>query len=77
MPFPAKSETSGMSRTPSLGLPKTDCHDGLAYPAQEPFTTPYVEGDPVAQPLGPPLPEAVVNKLFEEARELLQKPLRP
>jgi hypothetical protein len=45
-----------MSRTPSLGLPSTDCHAGLAYPAQVPLTTPVVDGAPVAQPLGPPLP---------------------
>jgi len=30
--------------------------EGLGYPAQEPLTTPEVEGDPVAQPLEPPDP---------------------
>ncbi len=70
-----KSETSGMSRTPSLGFPTTDCHDGLGHPKQVPLTTPDVDGDPVAHPLGPPLPAAVV-KLFSPSA-LLQKPAVP
>jgi len=49
-----------MSRTPSAGTPTSDCHVGLAHPAQLPLTTPDVVADPVAHPLGPPLPEAVV-----------------
>ena len=36
--------------------PNPVCQEGLAYPAREPLTTPEVEGDPVAQPLGPPDP---------------------
>jgi hypothetical protein len=51
-----------MSRTLSLGLPKTDCHFGLIYPAQVPLTTPAVDGAPVAQPLGPPLPPVVSKR---------------
>ena len=66
-----------MSRTPSAGLPTIDCHDGLAYPAQLPLTTPLVEGLPVAQPLGPPLPEAVVCNPYVVAVLLLQKPFVP
>jgi hypothetical protein len=50
-----------MSRTPSLGFPSSDCHDGFGYPAQVPPTTPDVDGFPVAQPLGPPLPAVVVK----------------
>jgi hypothetical protein len=55
------NDTSGMSRTPSLGLPSTDCHEGFAYPAHVPLTTPAVEGAPVAQPLGPPLPAVMLS----------------
>jgi hypothetical protein len=53
-----------MSRTPSLGLPNTDCQEGLVYPAQLPPEAgiPEVVGEPVAQLLGPPLPEPVVSK---------------
>ena len=53
-----------MSRTPSFGLPTTDCHVGLAYPAQVPpeCGAPEVVGAPVAQLLGPPLPEPVVRR---------------
>src|ERR1039458_6614721 len=66
MPFEAKSETSGISRTPSAGLPKMpDCHEGLAYPAHVPSTTAElvwsVPPPPVAQPLGPPAPAAVLR----------------
>src|SRR5215831_7299105 len=35
-PFPAKSETSGMSRFPSLGIPETPvCQLGFAYPPEQ------------------------------------------
>jgi hypothetical protein len=51
------------------------CHDGLGYPAQVPLTTPELEGDPVAQPLGPPLPPTLVRK-FAPAL-LLQNPDAP
>ena len=66
-----------MSRTPSAGFPTIDCQDGLAYPAHLPLTTPPVDGVPVAQPLGPPLPEAVVCNPYVLAVVLLQKPLEP
>src|ERR1700684_255447 len=55
-PLDANSATSGRSRTLSAGLPLTDCQLGFAYPLQVPLTTPDVDGVPVAQPLGPPLP---------------------
>src|SRR5271167_3391956 len=74
-PLAANRETSGRSRTPSPGLPNTDCHEGLAYPAHVPLTTPPVVGVPVAQPLGPPLPEPVVRNCWPVV--LLQKPLLP
>jgi hypothetical protein len=51
-----------VSRTPSFGLPTTDCHDGFGHPWQLPLTTPLVDGVPVAQPLGPPPPATVVSK---------------
>src|SRR5580658_2401044 len=31
-PLAAKSETSGRSRTPSVGTPVPVCHEGLGYP---------------------------------------------
>ena len=65
-----------ISRTPSAALPNNDCHDGFAYPWQLPPTTPEMLGAPVAQPLGPPLPLAVVMKYLSPVR-LLQKPLDP
>ena len=71
-PFAAKSAMSGRSRTPSLGLPTTDCQLGLAYPAQVPLTAPLVLGAPVAQPLGPPLPPIVFRN--RAPGTLLQKP---
>ncbi len=49
-----------MSRTPSLGLPSTDCHEGLGQPWQDPLTTPAVDGVPLAHWLGPPPPATVV-----------------
>lgn len=62
MPLDANNDTSGKSRTPSLGTPGTpDCQDGLGVPLQVPLTTPAVVGAPVAQPLGPPLPAAVTR----------------
>ena len=57
IPLAAKSDTSGISRTLSLGSPTSDCHDGLGHPAHVPPATPRYVGVPVAQPLGPPLPE--------------------
>jgi hypothetical protein len=75
MAFAANSDTSGMSRTPSFGFPKTDCQEGLAYPAQVPPTTPLAAGVPVAQLLGPPLPAIVVKK--ERPIVELQKPFGP
>lgn len=77
MPLAANSDTSGISRTLSAGTPTSDCHDGLAYPAQVPLTTPLVVAAPVAQPLGPPLPEAVVCNPSLVAVVLLQKPEDP
>jgi hypothetical protein len=74
-PLAANSETSGMSRTPSLGLPTIDCHEGLPYPLHVPLTTPLVDGVPVAQPLGPPLPETTVRRF--PPLPLLQTPLEP
>ena len=71
----AKSETSGISRTPSEGTPTRVCQEGLAQPAQLPLTTPLVVAVPVAHPLGPPLPEAVVRKFAPVV--LLQKPVEP
>lgn len=65
-----------MSRTPSLGLPNTDCHEGFGYPAHEPLTTSDMEGAPVAQPLGPPLPEPVVRNCCSPIL-LLQNPVKP
>jgi hypothetical protein len=65
-----------MSRAPSFvdepqfdphGLPYTVCHDGFGYPAHEPLTTPLIEGLPVAQPLGPPLPPDVARTPSNEA----------
>ena len=64
-----------MSRTPSAGVPV--CHEGFAYPLQVPLTTPTVDGAPVAQPLGPPLPAVTCNKPSLEAVLLPQKPLLP
>jgi hypothetical protein len=58
-----------MSLTPSAGLPKTDCHEGLLYPTQFPLTT-------LAHPLGPPLPAAVVRKVGSPI-VLLQNPPLP
>src|SRR5277367_7097950 len=60
-PLDANSATSGRSRTPSAGLPLTDCQLGFAYPWQVPLTTPVVDGVPVAHPLGPPLPPEMVR----------------
>src|SRR5271166_1506219 len=34
-PLAAKSETSGKSRTPSLGTPVPCCHIGFGYPAMQ------------------------------------------
>jgi hypothetical protein len=51
------------------------CQDGLGYPAQVPLTTPEVEGDPVAQPLGPPLPPTLLRKFAPGL--LLQNPDAP
>ena len=63
MPLPAKSDTSGRSRTPSSRIPANPaCHDGFFQPLQLPLTTPRMEGVPLAQPLGPPLPPIVVRK---------------
>ncbi len=76
MPFAAKRDTSGRSRTPSAGVARI-CQEGFAYPLQVPLTTPVVEGVPVAQPLGPPLPHAMVCKPSEMAVLLLQKPVAP
>src|SRR5580704_8137485 len=40
-PFEANMETSGMSRTPSFGIPDSPvCQEGLANPLQVPLTTP-------------------------------------
>jgi hypothetical protein len=74
-PLDEKSETSGKSRTPSLGTPTRVCQEGLAQPAQLPLTTPEVLAAPVAQPLGPPLPPPVVLKSAPAV--LLQNPLDP
>src|SRR5205807_1647879 len=71
-PFAANSATSGTSRTPSLGLPTSDCQLGLAYPAQVPLTTLLVLGVPVAHPLGPPPPATVLRN--RAPGTLLQKP---
>ena len=68
-----------MSRTPSFGLPiRPACQLGLGVPAQVPLTTPELNsaGEPLAQPLGPPLPEAVLRKFWNPAA-LLQKDLLP
>src|SRR5215813_7041701 len=59
-PSAANTDTSGVSRTPSFGLPSTACHAGFAHPPHEPLTTPAAEGVPVAHWLGPPPPAAVV-----------------
>ena len=63
-PEDAPAEMGGLLATPLL----TD------EPAQ---LTPVVVGAPVAQPLGPPLPEAVVRKPVPPAPALLQKPPVP
>ncbi len=73
-PFAANSETSGRSRTPSVGLPMTDCQPGLAYPLHVQPTTPATLGAPVAQALGPAEPPTT-RKLLPEAE--LQKPAVP
>src|SRR5580704_5341569 len=75
-PFAEKSETSGMSRTPSLGTPTRVCHEGFGQPAQVPLITPLVVAAPVAQPLGPPLPDPVVRKSSSPS-VLLQNPVEP
>src|SRR5216683_2801178 len=75
-PQAAKRETSGVSRKPSGGLPKTDCQEGLGHPAQEPLTTPGVDGVPVAHWLGPPPPAAVVMR-SEPIRGSLQRLVEP
>jgi hypothetical protein len=41
-----------------------------------PLTTPRTDGVPVAHPLGPPLPDAVVRKYWLPVA-LLQNPLLP
>src|SRR5271163_1128467 len=56
-PVAAKNERSGWSRSPSFGIPGTPvCQEGLGLPWQVPLTTPGIEGTPVKQVLGPPLP---------------------
>jgi hypothetical protein len=58
----ANSDTSGMSRTPSVGLPRKPlCQDGFGQPWQVPPTTPETEGVPLAQALGPPLPPVLLK----------------
>src|SRR5207249_3820354 len=53
-PLPAKSDTSGTSRAPSLGTPFPVCHGGLGYPPlQVKLEEDTVE---VTQLLGPPPP---------------------
>ena len=52
-------DTSGTSRTPSGGIPKSAWYEGLRHPAHVPLTTPLIDGVPVAQPLGPPSPPPV------------------
>src|SRR5208282_2544264 len=56
-PSAANSERSGWSRKPSFGMPGTPvCHEGLGLPWHVPLTTPRIDGFPVKQVLGPPLP---------------------
>src|ERR1700679_2561634 len=58
-PSEANMDTSGTSRTPSDGIPKSAWYEGLRHPAHVPLTTPLIDGVPVAQPLGPPSPPPV------------------
>src|SRR5271154_680125 len=75
-PFAAKSERSGWSRRPSLGMPGTPvCHVGLGLPLQVPLTTPGIEGFPVKQVLGPPLP--LTEYLNSLPSFVLQNPVGP
>ena len=64
-----------MSRTPSAGFPATDCHEGFGIACTASPHNSVVAGAPVAHPLGPPLPAAVVKKLAP--LELLQSPEEP
>ena len=75
-PSAAKSERSGWSRKPSLGMPGTPvCHEGLGLPLQVPLTTPGMDGFPVKQVLGPPLP--LTEYLYSLPSFELQNPVGP
>src|SRR5580658_4768668 len=75
-PFAAKSERSGWSRKPSLGIPGTPvCQTGLGLPRQVPLTTPGMDGFPVKQVLGPPLP--LTEYLNSLPSCVLQNPVGP
>jgi len=48
---------------------------GFAYPAHVPLTTPVVEGTPVAQPLGPPLPARMLRIVPDKVLQGLSSPI--
>src|ERR1700690_3568072 len=75
-PSAAKSERSGWSRKPSFGIPGTPvCHDGLGLPCQVPLPPPGIDGFPVKQVLGPPLP--LTENLNSLPSFVLQNPAAP